>query len=229
MANILIACCPHDPPTTYGYYYLRALLTPLFSKLGHRVVFLKTANLTNFRYALNKYDPDFVILNGHGGYKAVKGCNDNILLGVKTYDPVFGTRLLRQNPEWMSGRIVYLFTCNTGRELAQRLIPYGAKAVAAYRAPFFFLSENEVRPSTDKKAYPYFYSALQLPIKMAEGYTFTEACAATRKAFAFHLKEAEAVGNKLSAKYLYHNLTNFVAYGNTSVKLYQTSVLARAL
>ncbi len=225
MTNILIACCPHDAPTTYGYFYLRKLLTPLFSKHGHKVVFLKTATLHNFRYALNKYDPDFVILNGHGGYKAVKGCNNNILLGVKTYDPVFGTRLLRQNPEWMRDRIVYLFTCNTGRELAQRLIQHGALAVAAYRSPFFFLSENEVRPATDKKAYPYFYSALQLPIKMAEGYTFAEACASLKTAFKFHMEKAEAARNELAAKYLWHDLRNFVAYGNMSTKLYQTSVL----
>lgn len=225
MANILIACCPHDPATIYGYFYLRKLLTPLFSKQGHKTVFLKTANITNFHYALNKYDPVFVILNGHGGYKAVKGCNNNILLAVKSYDPIFERKLLRQNPEWMKDRIVYLFTCNCGRELAQGLIRYGAKAVAAYRAPFFFLSENEVRPATDRKAYPYFASALQLPIKLAEGYTFAEACASLKAAFKFELEKAEAEGNELAAKYLWHNLRNFIVYGNKNIKLYQTSIL----
>ncbi len=224
MANILIACCPHDAPTTYGYFYLRKLLTPIFLKHGHKVVFLKIATLANFRYALEKYDPEFVIINGHGGYKAVKGCNNNIILGVKTYDPVFGTRLLRQNPEWMRGRIVYLFTCNTGRELAERLVHYGARAVAAYRSSWFFLSEDG-RPSTDEKAYPYFYSALQLPIKLAEGYNFAEACASLRKAFAFHLEEAEVARYELAAKYLWHDLKNFVTYGNMRVTLYEASVL----
>jgi hypothetical protein len=219
MPTVLIACCPHDPPTVYGYLYLRKLLTPIFTKHGHKVIFLKTANLQNFRYALEKYDPDFVILNGHGGYKGVKGCNENVILGVKTYDPIFERKLLNQNPEWMQGRIVYLFTCNAGRELAQRLIEYGATAVAGYRSAFFFLSEDEVNPPTDKKAYPFFYSALQLPIKLAEGYAFSEACVATKKAFIFHTREAESERDELAAKYLYHNLTNFVAYGNMSAQL----------
>jgi len=225
MANILIACCPHDPPTAYGYFYLRKLLTPLFIKHGHKVVFLKNANLSNFRYALTKYDPDFVIINGHGGYKGVKGCNENIILGVKTYDPIFERKLFRQNPEWMRHRIVYLFTCNTGRELAQRLVQHGAKAVAAYRSAFFFLSEDEISPATDRKAYPFFYSALQLPVKLAQGYTFAEACAATKKAFKFHVEQAENSRNTLAAKYLWHDLTNFVAYGDMQAKLYQMSVL----
>lgn len=225
MANILIACCPHDPPTTYGYHYLRKLLTPLFSKHGHRVVFLRTANLQNFRYALQKYDPDFVILNGHGGFKAVKGCNDNILLNIKSYDPIFNTKMLRQNPEWMQGRIVYLFTCNTGRELAQALIRYGASAVAAYRSPFFFLSEDRGTAATDEKAYPYFASALQLPVMLAQGRSFAEGCAALKASFKLELEKAEARREALAAKYLYHNLINFVAYGNMRVKLYQMSVL----
>jgi hypothetical protein len=218
MATILIVCCPHDQPTVYGYFYLRQLLTPILTKNNHKVVFLKSANLQNFRYALEKYNPDLVILNGHGGYKALKGCNENVILGVKSYDPIFEAKIVLDNAYWMRNRIVYLFTCNTGKELALKLAQHGALAVAAYTSSFFFLSEDS-HPPTDRKAYPFFYSALQLPLKLAEGYNFADACAATKKAFRHHVEQAEAQKDELVAKYLWHNLTNFVAYGNMNARL----------
>jgi hypothetical protein len=218
MPTILIACCPHDTPTVYGYYYLRQLLTPILTGNGFKVVFLKNANLQNFRYALEKYNPDFVILNGHGGYKAVKGCNENFILGVKTYDPIFETKIFLDNAHWMRNRIVYLFTCNAGKELALKLVQQGALSVAAYTSSFFFLSEDS-HPPADRKAYPFFNAALQLPVKLAEGYNFAQAVSATKTAFQHYVEQAEAQGDELTAKYLWHDLSSLVAYGNMNARL----------
>lgn len=214
MATVLITCCPYDPSTRYGYYYLKKL-AKILARHNHKVVILRSAILSKFHRVLVDYDPDLVILNGHGGSKGVTGCNDHVILGVKTYDKELGIKITRQNPEWMSGRIVYLFTCHTGKELAYRLIDYGAIAVAAFREAFIFLAED----GTDKRAYPFFDSALRLPLLLAEGATFSEACAAVRSTLADYREEAEKKGDELEAKYCHHDLVNFIAIGNMDATL----------
>lgn len=157
-------------------------------------------------------------MNGHGGAKSISGCNQAIL-AVEGYDPDLGKNLVNENPHWMKNRLVYLFTCNTGKELAPRLVEEGAIAVAAFKRDFIFVSENG-EPSKDVKAKPSFTAALQLPIMLVEGYTFGEACRSVKQAFATFRDEAEAQGNEDVAKYLNYNLENFTCYGNLHAKLY---------
>jgi len=217
MPPILITCCPSDPPTVYGYYYLRKL-SQLLAGYDNKIIFLRSANLQNFGKALIRYDPRLVIMNGHGGAKSISGCNQAIL-AVEGYDPDLGKNLVNENPHWMKDRLVYLFTCNTGKELASRLVENGAIAVAAYKRDFIFVSEDG-EPSKDMKAQPSFMAAIQLPIMLAEGYTFKEGCQTVKQAFITFREEAEAQGNEDVAKYLNYNLENFVCYGNLRAKLY---------
>lgn len=214
MATILIVACPHDPSTRYGYHYLKKA-TSLLARYGHKIVLLRTAVLSQFQKALVKYDPDFVILNGHGGSKGVTGCDYHVILGIKSWDEELGVKIIRQNPEWMRGRIVYLFTCNAGKELASSLISYGARAVAAFRDAYIFLAEN----GGDHEAYPFFASALQLPILLAAGFTFEEGCQAVRNSFVKYRNKAEVRGDTLEAKYLHHDLVNFMFLGYSEARL----------
>jgi len=218
MANILISSCPYDPSTVYGYFYLKKLAGFLAAQ-GNRIVFLRTALLTEFRYALRKYNPRLVVLNGHGGSKGITGCDDHVILGVKTFDPELGIKILSENPEWMVGRIVYLFTCNTGKELAYRLIDYGAESVAAFKSAFIFLTEERDIPETDRLAKPFFVSSLTLPITLAKGYPWGSSCQALRDSFIYYRDLAENRRDTLQAKFLHHNLVNFVCLGNMAAYL----------
>lgn len=218
MSAILIVSTPSDVPTAFGYYWLKRYAR-YAAKHGHTVIFLRTANLKSFRDALVKYNPRLVILNGHGGSKGIE-LNNHILLGVVDYDPELGRKIYRQNPHWMSGRICLLLTCHTGKELAHRLIDYGALAVAAFKDTFIFLSEeNHVNPAYDKLAYPFFISLLQLPLHLASNNSFDQACRALRNAFKYYRNEAERKGEELQAKYLHFDLTNFIALGDMGVTL----------
>jgi len=217
MATILIVSAPFDTPTTYGYHWLKRF-SRYASKQGHRIIFLSMVNLQTLRDALNKYDPRFVILNGHGGSKGLE-VDNRIILGVVDYDPELGKKIYRQNPEWMSGRIVYLFTCNAMKELGFRLIDYGAEAVAGFRDAFIFLSEENTSPSRDKLAEPFFISLLQLPLHLAAGRNFRFAANATRKAFRYYLENAEVEDQGEQAKFLNHDLVNFLAIGDMGASL----------
>ena len=212
MATVLITACPYDAPTRYGYFYLRKAADVL-AKYGHKIVFLRTANLENFRKTLLKYDPKFVMLNGHGGSKGVTGCGTNVILGVCSYDADLRKKIVRENPGWMKGRIVFLFTCNTGKELAPRLYQEGALAVAAFKRDYIFVSEDS-NPPRDKRAYPFFITPIQLPILLAEGGSFRQGVQAVRDAFLYYVEEAEERSDKMQAKYLNYDLENFVAYGD---------------
>jgi len=212
MATVLITACPHDTPTKLGYFYLRKAADVLAS-YGHKIVFLRSANLENFREALVTYDPKFVLINGHGGSKSVTGCGTNVILAVCGYDEDLHQNIIRENPGWMMGRIVFLFTCNTGKELASRLYEEGALAVAAFKRDYIFLSED-ADPSRDKRAYPFFNAPVQLAVTLAEGGSFRDGVQAVKDAFNYYVEEAEAQGDETKAKFLCYNLENFVSYGN---------------
>lgn len=211
MASILVVATPSDLPLTYGYHYLKR-----FSKYatlhGHQVFFLENVNLQTFHEAIRKHNPQLIIMNGHGGRKGLEIAG-HVILGVLDYDPELGKKIYSQNPSICAGRIVILATCNTGKELAFRLIDYGAKAVLAFKEPFIFLSEENPNPAFDKLAEPFFISMLQAAIHLVIGKNFGRSCHLTRKAFKYYQDLMEQKGQDLSAKYLYWNLENLVCLG----------------
>lgn len=218
MPSILIAVSPVDEPTRYGYHYWkRYARTP--AENGHQVVILKNATLSTFEKALNKYNPRLVIMDSHGGSKGVE-VNGHVILGVKGYDPELGLKIYDTNTHLMTGRIVYCATCNTGKELAFRLIDAGAIAVAAYREPFIFLSEEHAsNPLNDKTAFPFFISLMQPALQLATDKTFGQAVNITRKTFQYYRDLAEKRGDEQAAKYLNWDALNFIALGDMGAHL----------
>jgi len=218
VASILIAVSPVDEPTRYGYHYWkRYARTP--AENGHQVVILKNASLSTFQKALNKYDPRLVIMDSHGGSKGIE-VNGHVILGVKGYDPELGLKIYDTNTYLMAGRMVYCATCNTGKELAFRLIDAEAIAVVAYRQPFIFLSEEHTpNPLNDKAAYPFFVSLMQPALQLATDKTFGQAVNITREAFQYYRDLAEKRGDEQAAKYLHFDAQNLIALGNMEARL----------
>jgi len=171
------------------------------------------------RQAIMKYNPRLIIANGHGGFKTLS-VDSNILIGIESYDEATNKKLTRQNPTWFRGRLVYLATCNAGRELAPSLVDYGAIAVAGYREAFIFLTDEEKsNPAYDKLSEPFFRAMLQLPLHLVNGQTFGYGANAVRKTFERYRNEAETKRKEETAKYLHHNLINFATYGNMGSRL----------
>jgi len=216
MATVLITACPRDLPTRFGYYYLRKAADTL-AAYGHKIVFLRSANLSNFRKALVTYDPRLVMLNGHGGRKAVTGCGD-VILGAASYDPELGRKIVRENPGWMTGRIVFLFTCNAGLELAPRLYEEGALAVVGYKRDYIFLSDDS-EPARSARSVPFFMGPIMFPMVLARGGSVGEAVSSVKESYRRYMVEAEMRGDEMVAKYLNYDLENMVVYGNMRVSL----------
>jgi hypothetical protein len=218
VATILIAVSPVDEPTRYGYAYWKRY-AQTSAENGHQIVILKNASLSTFQKALHEHAPRLVIMDSHGGSRGVE-VNGHVILGVKGYDPELGLKIHDTNTYLMRNRIVLLMTCNTMKELGFRLIDAGAVAVAGFKEPFIFLSEEHVsNPLNDKTAYPFFISLMQPALQLAKGKTFREAVNITRKAFEYYRDLAEAKGDETSAKYLNWDAYNFVAAGNMEARL----------
>jgi len=197
VATILLIANPSDPATAVGYYYMR-LLAEHAAKHGHTVIFQKTPTLQALYEAITTYDPKLVVANGHGGFKTLT-VGPNVLIGIRSYDEATHRKLDDQNPEWFSGRIVLLLTCNAGRELVQGLIDYGAEAVMGFREPFIFISDDTVDSQHDKAAKPFFLSLLQPALQLVKGADFGLAIDATKDAFTYYYEEST---DKDSRKYL---------------------------
>ena len=213
MATILISSPSDDTPKRYARYFLRKY-ADYASKKGHRVLFLQKPILSNFENAIKKYNPDLVIVNGHGGSKGVTGLDSHVILGMKTYDKELRTKIVDENPELMKGRIVYLLSCYSGKELAQKLIDHGAIAVAGYKSTLVFLTNEEKPMNEDTLAKRYFMAFLQLPIMLAQGITFGVGSRAVTRALAKYRDEAELLGENLEAKYHHFNMQNFIYLGS---------------
>jgi len=218
VATILVVTSPVDEPTRYAYYYWRRYAkTP--AQNGHQVVILKNASLPMFEQVLAKYNPRLVILNGHGGRKATE-INNHVIVGVESYDPELGLKIYGTNTELLANRMVYLATCNTGKELAFRLMDAGTIAVLAYREPFIFLSEEHIaNPLKDEIAQPFFISFLQPALQLATRKTFGEAVYITREAFEYYRDLAENRRDEQAAKYLNFDASSLVALGDMEARL----------
>lgn len=206
--RVLIIGSTDDIPRSYGWYYLRQLAR-IAEEKGHEVNLMRSPLLYQFEKELKSFDPELVIINGHGGDRAIVVNDTHAVLGVPGYSPELNLKIARGNPELMRGRDVYLFTCNAGKILAPALMQYGAKSVVAYDDAFLW-STDDLAPTADKLAEPNFKAALHYPILLFSGINKQEAFQRTKEKFNQYLKKAI---DEDQEKYLYHDYLHLKKWG----------------
>lgn len=214
MATILAVANPSDEATKLGYWWMDRFTKYAASK-NHKVIFQKTPTLPVLYDAIVTYDPDMIVVNGHGGSKSLR-VGENILVGMPGYDHKIHKNISKGNVDYFSGRITLLLTCNAGRELVKELVVNGATASMGYREPFIFMSDENLPPEQDQSAKPFFEALLQPAIQLADGATFQKAMDATREAYKYYIEQET---DPESLRYLKFDLENLVAYGDPNVKL----------
>ena len=200
--KVMIVGSTDDAPRRYGWYYLQQLAR-IADNNGHDVVIMEGPYLNKFENTVTRFNPDFVIINGHGGDRAVVVKEKHALIGVKGYSPELKMNIERGNPELMAGRDVYLFTCNSGKLLMDELINAGAKSVVAYDEPFFWIPDSKINPATDHLAEPIFRSALEYPLSILSGSSKKMAYLKMISQFQRNLRNSD---DEDLQKYLYHNM-----------------------
>lgn len=208
--KVMIVGSRDDLPREYGWHYLQQL-ADISDNAGHDTVIMQSPSLSTFENTVKEFNPRFVVMNGHGGDRALVVNERHALLGIKGYSPELRMTIMRENPELMAGRHVYLFTCNAGKMLAQALMNAGAKSVVAYDEPFFWSPDDSFSPPQyDLYAQPVFQSALEYPKQVLLG---KDILTAFRMMRAKHIMELDKTYDVQQGKYLLHNLKHLRKFG----------------
>ena len=208
--KVMIVGSRDDLPREYGWHYLQQL-AEISDSAGNDTVITQSPSLSTFENTIKEFNPRFVVINGHGGDRAIVVNQRHVLLGIKGYSPELKMTIVRENPELMRGRHVYLFACNTGKMLASALMKAGAKSVVAFDEPFFWSpDDNFSPPQFDLYAQPVFQSALEYPKQILLG---KDVLTAFKMMQAKHLYELDKTYDVQQGKYLLHNLKHLRKFG----------------
>ena len=102
------------------------------------------ATRVDLRLALDWKDPAFFAGVGHGSSTQFAGQYD--ALGRPDIMLDLG------NADWMQGRVVYLLSCSTGKELLPKIIELGGTACIGYSEDFYWVVRDPNRPGGDPYA-----------------------------------------------------------------------------
>jgi len=178
--TIFITIPSHDDTTRY----LSAWATPVIklAKDKKAKVFVlkdKQANLKNFKSTVEKTQPSFIFLNGHGNETTVTGHND---------DPLVDTDI---NVEILKNKIVYALSCQSAKKLGPKSIKQGAKAYIGYTEDFIFVYDTNKKqyPEKDETAGYFLKASNQIAVLLIEGKTTGQAYANSQNAFRSNIKQ----------------------------------------
>lgn len=208
--RVMIVGSRDDLPRQYGWHYLQQL-AEISNYSGHETVLMESPLLSTFENQVIAFDPQFVVMNGHGGDRAIVVNKRHAILGLKGYSNELEMTLVRENVELMRGRHVYLFTCNTGKLLAPELVKSGAISVVAYDAPFFWSPDDSFStPSYDLYAQTVFRAALEYPKQVILGKTVPVAFRMMQEKY---VRELDKTYDPGQGKYLLHDLKHLRKFG----------------
>ena len=169
MARFLITLPDHDDLTDYCSKWSNDILKTA-DDLKHETKKLKgfEANRKELEARIASHIPHFVMFNGHGNQKEVKGYANEIILSS---DKAI------HNEAMTNGKILYVRACGCGSQLGPACIAAGCRAFIGYKNDFALIrSKSKVsRPLDDERAKPFFEVSNQIPIAILKGSTVVEA------------------------------------------------------
>ena len=167
----MITTPDHDDITQY----LRAWSKIIIDEAKSKNIFtiqLDSSNATRaeFNAGIGRYNPEFILFNGHG--------NSNTVKGYKAKDR--DAEILLQvddNDSSMKGRIIFARTCESLGNLGKTCVQKGAKAYVGHRIPFFLPHSGTMasRPLEDEMAKPFIEVSNSVALAILKGATVGEA------------------------------------------------------
>ena len=221
--SILFSRANFEIATKYLSAWVQQMVN-LANTLGNNIVDLQGPSATkeNFENYIRLRDPYFFIGCGHGQVDRLAGQNNEIILSDET-------------AYLMRNRIVYLYSCNTGAFLGQRLVDMGAVGYLGYKTEFkFYISDPPLsNPTADPMARPFFESGNSIIDAILKGRSIQEAYMTAVNSFNkwidyWSQQDVPEAPSIIAA--LYWNRDNLVSFGElerkyTTVPLKVTSPL----
>lgn len=195
-ANTVIFCeNTTDSVTQEAATYRKNNVHPVFTKQGYKIISLEGIHDTrvDFVNELSKKRVVYISGIGHGSYTTYTGHLFNNILSVGAY-----------NNSEVSGKLLHLLSCETGRDLGPNTVNNGAKGYAGYTENFIFDFKNSSK---------YWPCDSQIDISLALGRTFEQAI---NDAYTKYDAAISSVPGTITASYLLNdkNLLRSPVSGN---------------
>lgn len=215
--NILIVTNDETITTQFGDYYSNIIYNYIYNR-GYTPIKIKNPVLKQLYKALKTYNPKLIIFWGvHGGTKSILTNNDNVTVGIESYDEAISTKIYGRNTHWFRNKIIYALSCWSGRELGRELVRDGAKAFIGYENPFFFIASS-TNVLYDESSKPFFEANIIGIKRLVDGYTINQVYNSIREYMIKKAVEYKNIDEDIS-KYLLYDAKSLVAYGELNTRL----------
>jgi len=112
---------------------------------------------------LDELNPSFFFAMAHGYYDKFTDNFEDVVWHC-------GNRECTIPPDNLKGRIVYLWSCLTGRELGHKIIDYGAVAFIGYKEEWIWITKGKIEnPYNDPYARGFFEAGNQIIFSLLDG------------------------------------------------------------
>lgn len=168
------------------------------------------ANRKDFEGRVEKLDPVFVVLQGHGSPECVTGHDNEPLV------------LLGDNEEVLVGRVTYAVSCDAARKLGQTVSHQVGTAFIGYDDKFVFVQQREKwhKPLEDTRAKPFMEMSRQVPLGLLKGRSAGEAYRASQEMGKTHLRRLLASSSDpdalFDARHLWWNIKHQICLGDAA-------------
>ena len=157
MPRLLIARALHDKATLSAGILLNRVILHAFIR-GYEIVDIRGPEFTreNLESMLELFDPDLVVLEGHGDPDKLGGHENEIVLDLN-------------NVGELSGKIVFALSCNTAKILGIAAVDRKCKAYIGFEEEFLWVQARPGDPIEDPYAKWFFKPVLASMLKLVDG------------------------------------------------------------
>ena len=212
--SLLITRPNHDYATNYLFYWIASVIN-LARRKNFRVIDLSKnkANQSNFTSRVDKTNPSFVFLNGHGNETMIAGQNEEVLVSVK------------RNLNMLKNRIVFARSCSSAKQLGNKSISLGTKAFIGYKEPFIFMSDPLMitKPLSDATAALFLKPSNLVASTLLKGHSASEANTRAKRAFKRNIRKLltseTQKENSSVLRFLFWDMKHQVCLGDVDASL----------
>ena len=212
--SLLITRPNHDYATNYLFYWSASVIN-LARRKNFRVIDLSKnkANQSNFTSRVDKTNPSFVFLNGHGNETMIAGQNEEVLVSVK------------RNLNMLKNRIVFARSCSSAKQLGNKSISLGTKAFIGYKEPFIFMSDPLMitKPLSDATAALFLKPSNLVASTLLKGHSASEANTRAKRAFKRNIRKLltseTQKENSSVLRFLFWDMKHQVCLGDVDASL----------
>lgn len=212
--SLLLTRPNHDLPTTYLFHWSEPVIKLAKQKrLKTTDLASKKANRADFTGRVEKTDPSFIFLNGHGGEAVVMGQDNEVLVSVG------------DNEDLLEGRIIFARSCSSAKKLGPRSVSAGAFAFIGYREPFAFMIDlqTSTRPLRDETARLFLEPSNQVATTLIKGHTSEEADKRAKQSFGRNIRKLltskTTKGDSSALRFLLWDMNHQVCLGDPDATL----------